>query len=84
MEMISLQGVQAPNLLLAAQIVTLVKPVLLKVPVNPPDIVAIDDTWFTVDMNRMEPFVPCVVEFLDSRYVIWKNKDSGLVLTEVE
>lgn len=52
------------------------------VPVNPPEIVSIEGEEFQIDMNSMEPLRPCVMELLDSRYMIWKNEDGALVMTE--
>ena len=53
------------------------------VPVNPPEIVSIEGEEFRIDMDKMEQLRPYLMEFLDSRYMIWKNQDSALVMTEV-
>lgn len=50
---------------------------------NPPEIVRIEGEEFRIDMNNMEPLRPYLMKFLDSRYVIWKNKDGALVINEV-
>lgn len=55
----------------------------LDLPVNPPDIVSIDGDEFIVNMNNMKPLTPYLLEFMDSRYVIWKNQDGALVIDEV-
>ncbi len=55
----------------------------LDLPVNPPDVVSIDGDEFNVNMNNMKPLAPCLLEFMDSRYVIWKNRDGALVIDEV-
>lgn len=55
----------------------------LKIPTNPSEIVTVDDSGFRVNVNRMEPHTPYLVEFIDSRYLIWKTKDEALVMTEV-
>lgn len=55
----------------------------MAVPVNPPDIVSIKDDGFIIDMNNMETMQPYRMNFLDSRYVIWKNQDGALVIEEV-
>ena len=55
----------------------------LKAPVNHPDIVTINDTGFRVNMNKMKPGKFYMVEFMDDRYLIWKNRDDALVMTEV-
>lgn len=52
------------------------------VPVNPSEIVSIEGEEFRIDMDRMKPLRPYMMEFLDSRYVIWKNQDGALVMTE--
>ena len=54
----------------------------LKAPVNPPDIVIVSDTGFNVNVNRMKPGKFYMVEFMDVRYIIWKNRDDALVMTE--
>lgn len=56
--------------------------ILIKIPTNPPEIVTIGDSEFRVDVNRMEPYTPYLVEFMDSRYIIWKTKNEALVMTE--
>ena len=55
----------------------------LKAPVNPPEIVTINDAGFRVNVNRMKPGKFYLVEFMGARYMIWKNKDEALVMTEV-
>lgn len=52
------------------------------VPVNPPEIVSIEGEEFRIDMDSMEPLQPYLMDFLDSRYMIWKNQDGALVMTE--
>lgn len=54
----------------------------VNVPVNPPEIVSIEGDEFRIDMNNMEPLRPYMMKFLDARYVIWKNQDGALVMTE--
>lgn len=56
----------------------------LIVSVNPPDVVSIDGEEFSIAMNNMAPLTPCLLEFLDSRYMIWKNQDGALVMGEVQ
>ena len=51
---------------------------------NPPDVVSIDGEELSIDMNNMAPLTPCLLEFLDSRYMIWKNQDDALVMGEVQ
>ena len=53
------------------------------VPVNPSEIVSIEGEEFRINMNSMKTLQPYLIEFFDSRYVIWKNQDSALVMTEV-
>ena len=53
------------------------------VPVNPPDIVSIKDDGFIIDLDNMDAMQPYLMNFLDSRYVIWKNQDGALVVEEV-
>ncbi len=55
----------------------------IKAPVNAPGIVTITDTGFRVSVNQMESGKFYMVEFMDARYLIWKNKDNALVITEV-
>ena len=55
----------------------------IALPLNPPEIVKVNDEGFRVDMNKMRPFVPYMVQFLDSKYVIWKDGSGSLVVTEV-
>ena len=55
----------------------------LKDPVNPQDIVTVNDAGFRVNVNKMELGKFYLVEFMDARYLIWKNKDEALVMTEV-
>ena len=54
----------------------------IEVPLNPPEIVQVDDDGFRVDMNMMRPCAPYMVQFLDSRYLIWKTGAGSLVVTE--
>ena len=54
------------------------------IPVNPPKIVLFDGDDITIDMNNMESLQPCIISFMDSRYVVWKNQDGALVMEEVE
>ena len=54
----------------------------ITVPVNPPEIVDIEGDEFSIDLDNMETLQPYMMEFLDSRYVIWKNQDGALVMTE--
>ena len=69
---------------MAAPIVNLFKVHLaIAVPVNPPEIVSIEDEEFRIDIDNMEQLRPYLMEFLDSRYIIWKNQDGALVMTEV-
>ena len=56
---------------------------IMDVPVNPPDIVTIKDDGFVIDLDSMETMQPYRMNFLDSRYVIWKNQDGALVVEEV-
>ena len=51
---------------------------------NPPDVVAIEDDEFRINMNNMEPLRRYVMKFDGSTYVIWKNGDGALVMEEVE
>ena len=51
--------------------------------VNPPDIVLIKDEGFIINLNNMETMQPYRMNFLDSRYVIWKNEKGALVIEEV-
>lgn len=55
----------------------------LKDPVNPQDIVTVNDAGFRVNVNKMELGKFYLVEFMDARYLIWKNKDEALIMTEV-
>ena len=56
----------------------------IKVAINPPEVVKVDNEGFRVDMNNMRPFIPYMVQFLDSRYVIWKDGSGSLVVTEAQ
>ena len=51
----------------------------MQVRINPPEIVTIKDSEFSVDMNKMKPLEPCIVDFQGSQYLIWKNNDGALV-----
>ena len=53
------------------------------IPVNPHGIVSIKDDGFVIDLDSMETMQPYRMDFLDSRYVIWKNRDGALVIEEV-
>ena len=57
--------------------------IVLGIPVNPPEIVTVDGEEFKVNMDKMEINAPYFVDFLDSRYLIWKNMDGALVINEV-
>ena len=66
-------------------IAILAKPkIITDILVNPPDIVLIkDDEGFIINLNNMETMQPYRMNFLDSRYVIWKNEKGALVIEEV-
>ena len=55
----------------------------MAIPVNPPGIVTIKDDGFVIDLDSMKTMQPYRMNFLDSRYVIWKNQDGALVVEEV-
>ena len=55
-----------------------------KIVTNPPKVITIYDSGFRVDVNLMDAYIPYLVEFMSSRYLIWKKKDNALVVTEVE
>ena len=55
----------------------------INAPVNPSEIVTINETGFKVNVKHMESGKFYIVEFMDARYLIWKNKDEALVMTEV-
>lgn len=54
-----------------------------KISVNPSKIVVIDDSGFKINVNLMNAYTPYIIEFRGSKYLIWKNKDSALVVTEI-
>ncbi len=65
-------------------IAILAKPkIITDILVNPPDIVLIKDDGFIINQNNMETMQPYRMNFLDSRYVIWKNEKGALVIEEV-
>lgn len=54
------------------------------IPVNPPKIVTITDDDITISLNEMDRWVPYVVLFQRSRYLIWKNDDDALVMIDAD
>ena len=65
-------------------IAILAKPkIITDILVNPPDIVLIKDEGFIINLNNMETMQPYRMNFLDSKYVIWKNEKGALVIEEV-
>lgn len=80
----SLSLLKQPDTLMPAPIAAfLLHRLKIDIPVNPPKIVLVEGDEFRIDMNNMEPLQPYLMTFLDSRYVIWKNQDSALVMNEV-
>lgn len=55
----------------------------MNLPVNPPEIVTIKGDEFRIDTNRMEPLVPYILKFRDSKYLICKNDDGSMAMDEV-
>lgn len=79
------------NLQFATQVPAIISSSILSVaviavpiPVNPPKIVAMGKDEFTIDLHEMKRWVPCVVEFHESKYMIWKNDDDALVMIDAE
>ena len=56
----------------------------LAVDINPPGIVAIDASSFTINANKMKTFFPYIVEFQSVRYLIWKDERNTLIETVLE
>ena len=56
--------------------------VQISVPTNPPEIVTVSDSGFSVDTNKMAEYTPCLVEFMNSQYTIWKEKSGALVVVD--
>lgn len=53
------------------------------IPINPPNIVTISGPEFTVDMKKMEVYMPYRVDLLGVSYLIWKDRNGSLVIKEV-
>lgn len=56
---------------------------MMAVPLDPPDIVTKRADGFSIDMNNMEPLMPYMMTFEDSKYVLWKNENGALVIREI-
>lgn len=54
----------------------------INIPVNPLEIVQIEGDEFSINMNNMVPLQPYLIESSDFRYMIWKNENDALVMTE--
>lgn len=52
--------------------------------VNPPGIVTITASSFTVDATKMKTFFPYIVEFQSVKYMIWKDERNALIETVLE
>lgn len=50
---------------------------------NPPDIVSMQGDEFSIDTNKMELLTPYLLEFQDSKYLIWKKANGSMVMEEV-
>ncbi len=75
---------QISSVVMSTLIAILAKPkIITDILVNPPDIVLIKDEGFIINLNNMETMQPYRMNFLDSRYVIWKNEKGALVIEEV-
>ena len=54
------------------------------IPTDPPEIVAKNADGVSIDTNNMERFKLHMMTFMDSTYVIWKDRNDALVITEVD
>ena len=68
---------------LVAPVANFVKHIVSEILINPPEIITINDQEFKVNMTKMKTNTPYFVDFMDSRYIIWKNKNKSLVINEV-
>ena len=55
---------------------------IIPVPLDPPNIVTKHADGFSIDTNNMEPLMPYMMTFEDSKYVFWKNTNGSLVIRE--
>lgn len=70
---------------LTARVMALVPPALkVDIPWDPPEIVLKNADGFSIDTKNMERFKLYMMTFMDSTYVIWKDRNDALVITEVE
>ena len=55
---------------------------LLKLERDPPNIITYRENGFDINMNNMEYHKPIIIQ-IPEEYLIWKNKDDGLVWVEL-
>lgn len=72
-----------PLVLMPITIIATQVNIKLNITINPPKIVTIDGPEFKVDMKKMKPHTPYLVEFMNLRYLIWKDEKDALVINEV-